>query len=343
VRRTLSTTGLVIGAAWSLLMFLTLGQGIVDADATVIVYAASASVVSGWGVWLSVRRRRGHADRDWVPVVACTAASLLGPLAFLLLADRRVRALVFDRLPRSGPPPVEPSRASSVYAPGQTTTEPTVYRPSSVYARPRTPPRPTRTLTWQLILAVLAFLVAGVLGIAVIGLGGSAVLTPHVTRNIALFSAAVSGAAILAAAFVWFDRMSRADDAGSRLPGLVMIGVTATLVTGATVYFGTLTSPKNVARPSVSGPPQVYVNTVLTADPGRWNEPNRSLTFSYRWQDCDPSCYAIYGATGQTYIVQEPDLGQRIRVAVEADARHPGWRELASGVAYSSETARVSR
>jgi hypothetical protein len=344
VRRMLSTTGLVIGAAWSLLMFLTLGQGIVDADPAVIVYAASGSVVSGWGVWLSVRRRRGQADRDWLPVVACTAASLLGPLAFILLAAHRVRALVFERVPRSEPEPlaVEPSRASSVYAPGQTTTEPMVYRPSSVYARPRTPPRPTRTLAWQLILAVLAFLVVGVFILGFIAFGNT-VVTPHVMRNIALGSGAVSGAAILGAAFLWFGNLSRAEHAGSRLPGLVMIGAAATLVTGATVYFGTLTSPRNVERPSVSGPPHLFVKAVLTADPGRWNEPDPSLIFSYQWQDCDSSCDAIFDATAQTYVVQEADVGQRLRVAVEADARHPGWRELASGLAYSSETARVTR
>jgi hypothetical protein len=344
VRRTLSTTGLVIGAAWSLLMLLALGQGLADGDATVIVYATSALLVSGWGVWLSVRRRRGQVDRDWLPVVACTVASLLGPLAFLLLAARRVRALVFERVPRSEPPAVEPSSASPVYVPGQTATEPepepTVYGPSSAYVRPRAPRSPTRTLIGHLILAVLAFLVVGVAVIGYIGFG-TGVLTPHVMRNIALGSAAVGGAAILLAAYLWFSTMSRARDEASRRPGAVMIGVAATLVAGATVYFATLTSPRSVVRPSVSGSPRV--DAMLTADPGRWNEANASLFLSYQWQRCDKSCNTIFGATAPTYVVEKADLGKRIRVAVEANPRSPGWHELAAGLAYSSETGRVTR
>jgi hypothetical protein len=342
VRRVLLTTGLVVALAWGVLMLATLAAGIADRDAFVIVYAASASAVCAWGVWLWLRRQRVRRDDAALPAVIAAAASPLGPLAFLLLGFRRVRraALAPEPPPEAPTTEREPKRApvSSVYADPSARGSVVVYQPSSVYAPPPSQRRPTRALTWQLILAVVAFPVV-LLFVAAYLAFGYTVVTPGVMRNVALGAAGISGAAIVLAAFLWFIGLSRAEKPESRTPGAVMIGVAAILVLGGTVYLGTQSSPRNVERPSVSGSP--HVKARLTAEPGRWNEPR--LLFAYQWQRCDPSCDAIFEETGRTYVVARADLGKRIRVAVEADVRDVRWHELASGLAYSPKTSPVTR
>ena len=58
----------------------------------------------------------------------------------------------------------------------------------------------------------------------------------------------------------------------------------------------------------------------LTAQPGTWSG-TPTISFSYRWQDCNAlgeGCMAITGATAQTYTVAAGDAGSRIRVLVTA-------------------------
>ena len=72
----------------------------------------------------------------------------------------------------------------------------------------------------------------------------------------------------------------------------------------------------NATRPTVSGDPQV--GEELTANPGTWTG---SPTFAYQSQRCDvdaANCFAVTGATGQTYGVRIGDLGYRLRVEVTA-------------------------
>jgi hypothetical protein len=57
----------------------------------------------------------------------------------------------------------------------------------------------------------------------------------------------------------------------------------------------------------------------LTADPGSWA--GSPTTFAYQWQRCDAAgaaCASIPGATRQTYVVADADLGSTLRVTVAA-------------------------
>ena len=77
------------------------------------------------------------------------------------------------------------------------------------------------------------------------------------------------------------------------------------------------TPPRNTARPSISGTPQV--GETLTADPGTWTGGVRS--FAYEWQRCTAAglnCIDIDGATGKTYGVRTIDVGFTLRVKVTA-------------------------
>jgi hypothetical protein len=75
--------------------------------------------------------------------------------------------------------------------------------------------------------------------------------------------------------------------------------------------------PVLVTAPSLSG--DATVGSTLTADPGTWNDPAATLTYS--WLRCDSSggsCSAIDGADGTTYTLTEDDLDSSIRVEVTA-------------------------
>jgi len=75
--------------------------------------------------------------------------------------------------------------------------------------------------------------------------------------------------------------------------------------------------PKNTAPPTISGSP--VAGETLTASPGTWSGGRSS--FAYQWHRCDAAgagCVSIPGATGQTYVVANADLGSTLRVAVTA-------------------------
>lgn len=80
------------------------------------------------------------------------------------------------------------------------------------------------------------------------------------------------------------------------------------------------TSPKNIARPTITGTPAVVGNT-LTALNGTWTG---ATTFSYQWQQCDQNgnnCADIDGATGRTYGVRSNDTGRELFVRVKVSNR----------------------
>jgi hypothetical protein len=92
--------------------------------------------------------------------------------------------------------------------------------------------------------------------------------------------------------------------------------------------------PRNLTVPGISG--TTAVGQTLTASTGTWS--GAPTSFAYQWQRCDPpgaSCTAIAGATGQTYLVTDADVGFRLRVAVS------GRSPSGSATALSTPTAVV--
>jgi hypothetical protein len=72
-------------------------------------------------------------------------------------------------------------------------------------------------------------------------------------------------------------------------------------------------TPGNTVLPSISGSAQL--GQTVTEARGSWS--NNPTTYSYQWEDCDPSgnnCSAIFGATGEAYNPSSNDIGHTIRV-----------------------------
>ena len=77
-------------------------------------------------------------------------------------------------------------------------------------------------------------------------------------------------------------------------------------------------APSNTAVPTISGTTQS--GSTLTATSGTWGG-TTPLNFAYAWSRCDKngaSCAAIGGATSSTYVLQNADNGNTIRVTVTA-------------------------
>jgi hypothetical protein len=100
----------------------------------------------------------------------------------------------------------------------------------------------------------------------------------------------------------------------------------------------TASAPKNTTPPTISGTPPV-VGATLTAVTGDWLGSN--LVFTYQWQKCDAngtaaSCANISGATANTYVPVNEDVGSTVRVLVTAT------NTLGSATAASQTTAGVA-
>jgi hypothetical protein len=73
--------------------------------------------------------------------------------------------------------------------------------------------------------------------------------------------------------------------------------------------------PVNQKPPTISGTPQQ--NQTLTAGSGTWSG-GKPQTYTYQWRRCDTtggSCADITGATNQTYVLKDVDIGKTMRGA----------------------------
>jgi hypothetical protein len=94
-------------------------------------------------------------------------------------------------------------------------------------------------------------------------------------------------------------------------------------------------APSNTSVPVVSGTP-AYSSTLSTNN-GTWN--SSPTSYSYQWQDCNPSgtsCANIPGATSSTYTLQASDVGDTVRSVVTATSLS------GSGSASSAITSTVT-
>ncbi len=76
-------------------------------------------------------------------------------------------------------------------------------------------------------------------------------------------------------------------------------------------------APGNTATPTISGTPQE--NATLTADNGTWS--GTPTSYAHAWSRCNANgdaCSTISGATAKTYVLQQADVGDTIRVTVTA-------------------------
>ncbi|HZR93923.1 MAG TPA: hypothetical protein VFA44_16120 [Gaiellaceae bacterium] len=94
--------------------------------------------------------------------------------------------------------------------------------------------------------------------------------------------------------------------------------------------------PVNTSPPTISG--TVQVGGKLHADPGSWTG-SPPISFHYRWQRCDQNganCADIGGATSDSYTLTSADVGNTVRVVVEATNAD------GTGTAASAPTAVVA-
>ena len=100
--------------------------------------------------------------------------------------------------------------------------------------------------------------------------------------------------------------------AGAALAALVTVVGPAGSAPAATA--AVRAAPGNTAAPTIVG--DVQQGSGLAASTGAWS--NSPTSFSYQWLRCDPSCSAIGGATGETYIATSSDTGNTLKVTVTA-------------------------
>jgi hypothetical protein len=104
----------------------------------------------------------------------------------------------------------------------------------------------------------------------------------------------------------------------------IRVAVTATNADGSAQATSAPTAVvSSAAAPTVTTPPAVTGTTALgstlTASTGTWT--GSPTGYTYAWSRCDATgagCAAIGGATAQTYVLAQPDVGTTLRVTVKA-------------------------
>jgi len=116
-------------------------------------------------------------------------------------------------------------------------------------------------------------------------------------------------------------RIATAGDVGSRLRVVVTAsnsaGSSSAISQPSDVVQPRGAAPANTAAPTITGTPQA--GQTLTAVNGTWS--NTPTSYTFQWQRCNAagaSCTNIPGETGQTRIVANDDVGNRLRVLVTA-------------------------
>jgi len=107
-----------------------------------------------------------------------------------------------------------------------------------------------------------------------------------------------------------------------KLAPVALLAVTAALAGAMLAGTGageaaTKAKPTNETPPTITGTPQV--GSTLTAKEGEWT--GKPTDFDYAWQRCDAdggSCSLISGANDKTYVLEDVDKGNTIRVRVTA-------------------------
>ena len=121
----------------------------------------------------------------------------------------------------------------------------------------------------------------------------------------------------------------------------VKVKVTATGTAGTDIVTSAVTpvivsepiAPENLIAPSIEG--NLTAGDTLTAQPGTWLS-SETISYSYQWQRCSADgeeCADIEGATGDTYVLREGDIGSTLRVVVTAT----NSLGSASAISYQSE------
>jgi chitodextrinase len=102
------------------------------------------------------------------------------------------------------------------------------------------------------------------------------------------------------------------------------------------VVVTTPSAPSNTSLPTISG--NTTAGQTLTADPGQWSG-TTPITYTFQWRSCDQSggnCGNITGATSQTYVLGQGNVGTTLRVVVTA------LNAYGSASATSAQTAVIS-
>jgi hypothetical protein len=110
----------------------------------------------------------------------------------------------------------------------------------------------------------------------------------------------------------------------------------ATTKATAVVTAAPAAAPRNIAPPTISGTAQD--GQVLTGDKGQW-QGTEPIDYNLYWQRCNTSggsCANISGATSSGYTLSSADVGNRIRLRVQASNRAGRTN------AYSSASAVVA-
>jgi hypothetical protein len=128
----------------------------------------------------------------------------------------------------------------------------------------------------------------------------------------------------------------------SRLATLAVLSVLAAAPAGASAATGYPGVLENDAPPAISG--DVAVGGTAAASPGDWSGQG-PIAYAYQWQDCNPKCASIPGATASTYAPAVADLGGRLLVIVTASNASTSYAVVSSpsvAVAPAAEQVQAS-